>query len=636
MTHRFALALAFVFFLALSLLLFGSSVFHDFATLDDRYLVVHNLFIQGIGLRNIAYVFTHYDPELYIPFTFLSFQLNYLISGLSAWSYHLTNVLLHGANSFLVALLSWQLTKQRWIALFSGLLFCVHPLNTEAVVWVAGRKDLLAGCFALLACSSWLVAIGTRDHQNIERRWYWMSVGFFLFALLSKASIITLPIVLLYIQYTRYSGVRKEKMWKLVKILVTPDLSRGLPKLTPFFALSIIFGTIALFGKGRVVHSSTLLETLLMATKSTVFYLQQFIAPLHLNPLYPYHGTITLTSPDFFIPMIILGILISLIIYSLKYTRVIAAAFLSFFLLLAPSFLNFHKGDITFIGVDRYMYLPMIPLILLMMTGLFYVFDHLQTVWTRRGIVIVAALILVLFSVQSFLQTKLWADEELLFADALKQNPDNIPARMSLSLIYRERGEVNAQESVIQEGLKLRKYVGYHLDLASIFLAKGELEQAKEEIIKAQKLDTKHPDPYFYFASLAEVEKRPDEALENYTKAYTLDDSYTAAYLNAGAMLRDLKKDKEAEQMFRTALKWNPSFFEALMNLANLLIDHGRTSEALPLLQDAFALSSVDADVGNTLAYQLMNAGKKKEAQVVIDAVLRAHPENRTARRMKG
>ncbi len=614
----------FNFFLCLSLLLFGSSIFHDFATLDDRYLVVHNLFIQGIGLRNLYAIFTHYDPELYIPFTFLSFQLNYLISGLSAWSYHLTNVLLHGANSALVALLSWQLTKQRWIALFSGLLFCVHPLNTEAVVWVAGRKDLLAGFFALLACSSWLVASGSRDHRNIERQWYWMSVGFFLFALLSKASIITLPVVLLGIEYTRYSGVRKEKMWKLVK------------EIAPYFLLALIFGIIAWLGKGNVIHSSTLLETLLMAMKSTVFYLQKFMVPIDLNPLYPYQNTITVTSPDFFVPIIILLALGAIMLLSLRSTKIIASAWCSFFILLAPSFLNFHKGDITFIGVDRYMYLPMIPLIILLVTGCVSFCNRHQSMWMKRGIVMLAAIIVILFSVQSVLQTRLWGDEELLFTDALRKNPANIPARMSLSLIYRERGEVNAQESVMREGVRISPYIGYHLDLASLAFARGDLSEAEKEIAEAEKMDAEYPEVFFYRATLREMEHKPEEALRYYQKAFVVDPSYVAAYVNAGVILRDLKKDDEAEQMFRIALKWNESFFEALINLAHLLIDHNRNAEALPLLRDAFDLSASDADVGNTLAYQLMAAGRKKEAQKVIDRILQAHPENRTARRMRG
>ncbi len=625
--HRTFFALLLLGFIFLSFLLFGASLFHDFATLDDRYLVVQNVFIQGISLRNIHYIFTHFDPELYIPFTFLSFQINYLMSGLGAWSYHLTNILLHSANSALVALISWQLTQKRWLAVLAGLLFCVHPLNTEAVVWVAGRKDLLAVFFALL--STYYYQLSTINYQRSQskNRNNWLSLFFFLCALLSKASVITLPLVFFLMHYARASVSSKKEM--------IPAFIRGFTKVVPFFALSILFGAIALFGKGSVIQSSTALQTVLMAMKSTVFYLEKFFVPIGLNPLYPYQESITLLSPDFFIPIIILLILFGCILLSLRFTSTIALGFASFFILLAPSFLNFHKGDITFIGVDRYMYLPMIPLIILLLSACVQLYEKREMRWKKALGIAIATIILLMLSVLSWKQTKLWGDEELLFVSALEKDPKNIPARMSVALVYRERGEVNAQESVMREGLREHPYIGYHLDLASIALQKGDLLGAEKEIEQAEKMNSDYPDVSFYRASLKEVQKKSEEALRYYQKAFAEDPSYAAAYLNAGAILRDLQKDDEAEKMFRIALSWNPSFFEALINLAHLLIDHERSAEALPLLQDAFALSSNDADIGNTLAYQLIIAGKKREAQEVIDAVLRVHPENRTARRMK-
>src|SRR3989338_7768508 len=140
---------------------FGHSIVHDFAPIDDTLLVRENLAIRGLSWENLRYVFTHFDPELYIPLKFVSFQINYVLGGLSPFGFHLGNVMLHVANTSLVFLFVSQLMNAKSIkhkekshlsfllypfcfpAGIAALLFAVHPLHTEAVVWIAGRKDLL-------------------------------------------------------------------------------------------------------------------------------------------------------------------------------------------------------------------------------------------------------------------------------------------------------------------------------------------------------------------------------------------------------------------------------------------------------------------------------------------------------------
>ncbi len=163
--------------IALLLAVYGSLVLHgNFVLWDDNNLITNNTHIQGLTFANIGYNFTHFDPELYIPLTFLTYQFDYAFGGLDASFFHFTNLLLHTLNALLVTLLLYQLTKKRWIAVLCGLLFAVHPLNVEAVAWASARKDLLSTFFFFLSCFTYL---RYRSEQSASS--YWWSVVFFFF-----------------------------------------------------------------------------------------------------------------------------------------------------------------------------------------------------------------------------------------------------------------------------------------------------------------------------------------------------------------------------------------------------------------------------------------------------------------------
>ena len=163
-------------FIILPFLAFGASLFHGFAPVDDSFLIVENLAIRAINWENIYHFFSTYDPELYIPLVFLSFQFNYLIGELAPFNYHLTNILIHIINALLVARILTQLTDKKKLSIFAGLIFAAHPLNAEAVVWLAGRKDLLAGLFFFASLTFYL------DFIKGNRKAYWLSITMFLLA----------------------------------------------------------------------------------------------------------------------------------------------------------------------------------------------------------------------------------------------------------------------------------------------------------------------------------------------------------------------------------------------------------------------------------------------------------------------
>lgn len=597
---------------------FGASVRHGFSMLDDPYLVVSNLAIRGPTPAHVATVFTTFDPELYIPLTLVSYQLNYLVAGLQPWIYHVTNIALHAGNAVLVAVLAYLLLKRKWTALVAGMLFAVHPLHTEAVAWVAGRKDLLSAFFALLTMIAYV-----RWRHGGRRSMYWLSVTLYLLALLSKASVVVLPALLLFIDWL-IDGRR--------------DVPRMLVEKTPHVALAMVFATVAAFAKTRIIAAATISETALMAAKSTVFYLKNLFWPSGLTPLYPYNGPVTLASGDFWLPLLVIALLSVGVVLLWKRWRMGAFAWSWFLLCLAPSFLNFHKGEVAFFAVDRYAYLGSIGIILgvVAFASSFTVRWESQSNhrWKRRATVTLVAVPVLLLLALARGQTATWSSDETVLSRSLALYPDSIPARTSLSVLYRETGRPEAEEQVIRSGLQYRDDVEYRVILGSINARRGLLKDAEAEFLRAEALNVKNPEPAFYLGALREQEGKTDLAVNEYRRAVALDPSYAAALINLAGIEYEQSNFTGSELHLRQALSYNPNIFEAQYTLFQSLEAQGKSEEAIVHLETAYELNSSSVDVLTALTYRLVERGRGDEAERILLKAIRDNPENRSIRRM--
>lgn len=589
-----ARAILLAVFLIVAFATFGRSISQGFAPIDDSFLIRDNIAIRGITLAHLRLIFTTFDPELYIPLTLFTFQLNYLLSGLHTELYHITNILLHAFNAFFVVLLLEKLSKQKLLSIAGGLLFLVHPLHTEAVVWLAGRKDLLSTFFVLL---SFLFYIRVRERRGVKADtdqvqtgggWYAFSVFFFLLALLSKVMAATLPVVLfLYDLMIEKRSIKKRMFFDKV----------------PYLMLSAIFLGVATVGKERILSSSTFLETMLMAGKSTVFYLQKLFAPTDLSPFYPFNGEIAINDPQFFIPaLIVLGLLCAA---GLAYKRASWITFGIFFLIvtLSPTFFNFHKGSQMFFAVDRYAYLPSIGILflLVMVAGIFcsplcrngegrgvrWSWKSGEWQWVRwfgKGAkwlgIGVGLFIAALLSFLSYQQSRIWDSAEVMLTRTLRLYPESITARTDLARIWREQGKVQEAFDLLLEGLTYGNDPALHIGAGLVYAKAGQADEAEAQLLKAANLDPTNPEPIYYLGSIAMQIGNPDQALKNFEQAVALDPSYVAARVALGRMYVQRKRNEEALLQFQEAVSWNPSNIDARVELATLLENLGRFEEA--------------------------------------------------------
>ncbi len=610
-------------------LAFGRSLFQGFAPADDSFLVVHNLAAHGVNAESVRLAFTTYDPELYIPLTLVSFQLDYMAAGLQPWMYHLSNLLLHAANALLVMWLLFLMTGKKLPALLAGLLFAAHPLHTEAVAWVAGRKDLLSTFFALLSFIAYV------KYRNGSRQGYAWSVVTLLLSLLAKLMAVTLPVLFLLYDFLweRRQSVTPSRANSVMVSPVEPwhafqgntlhaarhpSTELGMTRWTrltmtrslfleklPHFALSLVFGIVAMGGKERILAMLSPMETFLVAAKSTAFYLQKLLLPLNLGVLYPYQGEVGLLKPAFFLPLLALMALAGILLYAWRRSSAGRMGGVSFCLLfylvaLSPTLLHGRKGASVLFAVDRYAYLPSVGIALLLALLISRLLERHRSLrgealWIPVVIVLAAAAGL------SFRQTLTWDSAEALYGNVLKAYPESVDARASLASIRRKQGRITEAFEILKEGLnygddpRLRMHAGF------VYAANGDVPSAREQFEKVMAADPKDPEPVFAIGSLLEQTGDPAGALERYEVAVDLDPSYVAARVALARLLLAGGKTDEAEVQLRSALEWNPSSMEGHMGMAKLLLKKGEEGGAAAHLRTALRI-----DGGNGEARRLL------------------------------
>ncbi len=258
---------------AITFAVFGQTAGFSFVNFDDDVYVYENAQVAGgLSLKGLAWIFTHLDCHFYHPFTMLSLMVDYQLHGLHAGGYHLTNVVLHTASVILLFLVLRQMTGAMWRSAFVAAVFAIHPLRVESVAWVAERKDVLGALFFMLTLGAYVRYVRKPDSVA---RYLTVAVSFAL-ALLSKPTMVTLPFVLLLLDY--WPLQRKEPARRLV-----------LEKL-PLLALAAAACVLTMRAEAEGIAS---LADLSMAARlgnalvSYAIYLRQLVWPEGLAVFYP-------------------------------------------------------------------------------------------------------------------------------------------------------------------------------------------------------------------------------------------------------------------------------------------------------------------------------------------------------------
>lgn len=475
---------------------YALSLGNGFVTWDDGLLITDNPIIRGLTPATLRLAFTRYDPELYIPLTFLSYQATYAVAGLQPWAYHAGNLLLHTLNALLAGGIALSLTRRRGAAFFVAAVFAVHPLHAEAVAWASARKDVLAAAFFL---ASWLLYARYREGKP---RAYALSVALFALGLLAKVSIITLPAVLLL-----------DDWWRIRK----PDRRMVMDKL-PYFALGAVFGVVALYGK--VGNASVLTDKLLLACKALTLSLFHLVAPFGLSVLYPYTDRITLGTPDLLLSVAVVIAMSALSVWLwLRHgIRAVLFAWGFFVLLMLPTFGNVTKGknDLLdlYVTSDRYAYLPSLgPLVLAGM--LFAALEERWRTYARAGL----ACLLAVLGLAAARQALVWRDSLTLFTHVQRLYPQSYVAHTNVGTQLMQRGNPDEALAAYRSALAIRNDGITWYNVAQIFRHRGENDKALSAYQNAIAASSMDMPSYLALADLLLELQHPADAVTVLEKA---------------------------------------------------------------------------------------------------------------------
>jgi tetratricopeptide (TPR) repeat protein len=523
--------------LALAVLtVYGSSLRNDFVIWDDDSLVYRNPLVQEMTPATVYGAFSSYDPELYVPLTIVSFQIEHALFGFNPFFFHLDNVLLHIIAACLVFFFLERLGLKRMTALLCALIFAVHPLNTETAVWVSARKDLLSMIFCLSALLTY-------------RRNTWWTLTFFVLALLSKPIAIVLPIAFLLIDWKNNVVIlssTKDDRYKSWFVGLTMTL------------LSVLFFVIGIFGKTRNIAALTAVQTLLLGLKSAAFSLLKLFWPTGLSPIYLQTSPVALQQMEFWLPLLLLLLLAATVLWSLRYTKVIFFCACFYLLFLIPSFSNFAKGSDTYFFSDRYVYISQIGLLFLLGFGI----DRIARTIELRIVAWVLATPLVLtFGYLAHAQALLWKDSETLYRDALTKNERSVIMHYNLALLEQQRGNLVDARTEYDKTLALdplyAKAIG---NLGMLENAEGHPDKAIEYFHRAMAADPRLPEPHNNLGSVLMDQGKVDEAIVEFRAAIALNERFAQAYINLAAALGRKGLYEEGLDAYRKAFEYDSSF----------------------------------------------------------------------------
>ena len=646
----------------------------DFINYDDHQYVSGNPHVHaGLTLQSLRWAFNIGYASNWHPLTWLSHIADCQVFGLQPRGHHLTNLLFHAMNTLLLFGILKRMTGALWRSLMVAALFALHPVHVESVAWVAERKDVLSTFFFLLTLGAYArYAEGRRQKaegriQNLEssnrhhaaapsstfdvqpstlasltpgRLWYWAAVVLFACGLMSKPMVVTLPFVLLLLDY-----------WPLRRFEVSSLHPRGwssgsrlwklLLEKTPFLALSILSSVVTILAQRRggamvPIEVIALDARCWNALVSYLRYAGNLFWPENLAVIYPY----VREWPSWLIGLAA-AFLFGTTWLALKLRRqapYLPVGWFWYLGTLVPVIGLVQVGEQAM--ADRYTYIPSIGFFL----AISWAIPQLLGKWPYRrpALAIGAALALAACATATGLQLRHWRDGISLFEHALAVTENNAVAHSTLGLALMDKGKL--EEAVAQDQAALQISPGYllaHNNLGVALARLGRFDEAMAHYESALQIDAKNAEAHFnlanalnpgYMDTYAAAGAVPNHladaqrAREHYQAALDLYPDYVYARVNWGNLELTLGKPEEAIRQYREAIQIDPLAALAHFDLGNALVKTGKTNDAIGSYARAVQIEPDDPEARFRLANLLASQGQLESAIPHYQRVLARKP----------
>jgi len=560
---------------------------NQFLRWDDHKNFLGNPYYRGLGWIHLRWMWTTHLGH-YIPLTWMTLGLDYVLWGMNPLGYHLTNLLLHAANAVLFYFVAFRILglglpdpgdrRQADLVLsagFTALVFAIHPLRVESVAWVTERRDVLSGLFYLSAI---LIYLRTCERGERGRGWYWAAVGLFACALLSKSMVVNLPIVLLILDVYPLRRLGGAIGWW------SEPARRVYVEKIPFVLLATAAAAIAVMAQ-LSVHAAASLAQLSVPGRVAVsayglsFYLWKMVVPLNLSPLYPLSPIVNPWAMPFVLSYTMVLAITAIALALRRRVPGLPAAWSAYVVVLLPVLGIFQSGPQ--IAADRYTYLASLGWAILAGACLLFCWriSRTSTTGTPTTLPIAGVAICVVagLGVLTWNQVHIWHDSERLWTYTVAIHPNSSLAQFSLGIVLSAQGKPTEAIEHFQKGLQLRPdEPSAHTNLGVALIQQGKLADAIEHFRQAVRI---YPDDALahtnWGSALIDLGK-PSEAIEHFQQALRIHPDDALAHTNWGSALIDLGKPSEAIEHYSKALRITPGLAEAQNGLGQALAQEQR------------------------------------------------------------
>jgi protein O-mannosyl-transferase len=576
----------------ITFIVFSPALTADFINFDDIQYVTDNPFIRTLSDQNLKTILLTDVNQTgnWHPLTMLSLALDYSISGSNPLGFHLTNILIHLLNTTLVFYLLFMLClrlKQNnkvLVSTIAALLFGIHPMHVESVAWISGRKDLLFTFFYLLSMLCYLQYL-----TGSKRKYLVVSVVFFILSLLSKAMAVTLPVMLLLIDYMTGRKIRDKKVW-MEKI--------------PYLLLSLLFGIITILtqksGGATEIIKNSFPEQLAFASYGFFMYFVKIMYPFHLSGYYPYpekiNGAISFSFYFYFIPVIfICGLLLYLFRTKKSERAFFGLLFFIINLLLVLQIIPVGSA----VMADRYSYLSSIGIFFIIGSGIAALAER----GPRQKILVIAVFLIyaTVLSVKAYERCSVWKNSTAFWEDVTDKFPRFAPALNNLGIIKEKEGNNTEALSFYTKAMDADPaFANAAFNRGTLYGKTGQLSNAIRDLNKAIQLTPGLAKAYTNRAiAKAQTNDLPG-ALDDLNQSIALEKTEDAFY-NRGFLEIQMKRYPQAVDDFNEVIRLNPGSVKSYFSrgLAHLNGKNFRAANA-----DFSTCISKTPDDGNAYYYR--------------------------------
>ncbi len=623
---------------------FLPSLRNGFVNLDDDVYVFANPHVQsGLSWENIRWAFGNFHAGFWHPLTWLSLMLDRQLFGLRPFGFHLTAVLLHAASTGLLFVLFRRMTGATWRSAFVALLFGLHPLHVEPVAWVADRKDVLSAFFGILSLLFYVryaqkpgtissPSVGGSQKSILHSPlpiFYLFSLLFFTCGLMSKTMVVTLPFIMLLIDWwplRRFQSSASREADLRLQSVAKPFFASLFFEKVPFLAVAFVSGLLTIRaeqGMGALANMSQfpMGSRIANAFLSYVRYLAQTVWPHDLVAFYPYPDA-PQVWPAFGAALLFVLAWIA-VLWALRRKPYLAFGWAWYVVTLLPVAGLIQVGSHS--HADRYTYLPLVGLFVALVWGL----GDLTGRWRYRAIVagILAGAMALACVALTRRQIGYWKDSETLFRHALAGTQNNQLVQNNLGAVLGRKGLLDEAVGHLQEAVRLSpEDAGAHCNLGDAFTSKGLLDEAIGQYQQAIRLKPDDVVTRYNLGNALAGKGRIDEAIAQYREAIKLNPGYADAHNRLGTMLGVKDRLPEAVEQFQEAIKLKPDFDEARCGLGIAFVRQQRFDEAIEQLQEAVRLSPDYAEARCHLGVALGRKGRLDEAISQLRESVRIKP----------